>query len=84
MLKSKFSKEQIVAALKMVDSGAKVGEVCRKLGAASPWAISGSDSSAASAARVERSACGERRCAIAASAWSRRSSLKTASRANAC
>jgi len=32
MLKSKFTEEQIVAALRLVDSGAKVGEVCRKLG----------------------------------------------------
>ena len=32
MRKSKFTEEQIVAALKLVESGAKVGEVCRKLG----------------------------------------------------
>ena len=32
MLKSKFTEEQIVSALRLVDTGAKVGEVCRKLG----------------------------------------------------
>src|SRR3954462_918125 len=32
MRKSKFTEEQIVAALKLAESGAKVGEVCRKLG----------------------------------------------------
>lgn len=32
MKKSRFSQEQIVAALKLVESGAKPDEVCRKLG----------------------------------------------------
>ena len=32
MNKSRFTEEQIVAALRLVDSGARVGEVCRKLG----------------------------------------------------
>ena len=32
MKKSRFSEEQIIAALKQVNSGLKVGEVCRQLG----------------------------------------------------
>jgi putative transposase len=32
MRKSRFSEEQIVAALQLVKSGADVGEVCRKMG----------------------------------------------------
>jgi putative transposase len=32
MRKSKFTEEQIVAALKLVESGGKVDEICRKLG----------------------------------------------------
>jgi putative transposase len=32
MRKSRFSEEQIVAALQLVRSGADVGEVCRKMG----------------------------------------------------
>src|SRR4051812_50191496 len=32
MKKSRFTEEQIVAALKLAEAGSKVGEVCRKLG----------------------------------------------------
>ena len=32
MKTSKFSEEQIVAALKLAEAGGKVGEICRKLG----------------------------------------------------
>ena len=32
MKKSRFTEEQIIAALKLVESGGKVDEVCRKLG----------------------------------------------------
>jgi putative transposase len=32
MKTSKYSQEQIVAALKLVDAGSRVDEVCRKLG----------------------------------------------------
>lgn len=32
MRKSRFSEEQIVAALQLVKSGGDVGEICRKLG----------------------------------------------------
>jgi putative transposase len=32
MRKSRFSEEQIVAALQLVKSGAEVGELCRKMG----------------------------------------------------
>src|SRR3954447_18020360 len=32
MKKSRFTEEQIVAALKLAEAGSKVGEACRKLG----------------------------------------------------
>jgi putative transposase len=32
MKKSRFTEEQIVAALKLAEAGSKVGEVCRKMG----------------------------------------------------
>ena len=34
MKKSRFTEEQIIAALKLVESGGKVDEICRKLGVA--------------------------------------------------
>jgi len=32
MKKSKFTEEQIIAALKLAEAGGKVDEICRKLG----------------------------------------------------